>query len=141
MRSNLFWLDDEQWSRIEPHMPSDVRGKERVDDRRVISAILHLLKSGCRWKDCPPEYGPYTMVYNRFARWAERRGEVVQGACPARSVDGDANDRQHACQIPTARRWAPERGGRNRRLAAHEEGAIRRSTHWQMLRAIFFPSF
>jgi transposase len=35
-----------------------VRGKERVDDRRVISGILHVLTSGCRWKDCPPEYGP-----------------------------------------------------------------------------------
>jgi transposase len=53
-------------------LPTDVRGKERVDDRRVISGILHVLKSGCRWKDCPPEYGPYTTVYNRFARWAER---------------------------------------------------------------------
>jgi transposase len=72
VRSNLSWLSDEQWARIEPLLPSDVRGKERVDDRRVISGVLHVLKSGCRWKDCPSEYGPYTTVYNRFARWAER---------------------------------------------------------------------
>ncbi len=72
MRSNLFWLDEEQWGRIEPLLPSDVRGKERADDRRVISGIVHVLKSGCRWKDCPPEYGPYTTVYNRFSRWARR---------------------------------------------------------------------
>ncbi|MGE0424750.1 MAG: IS5 family transposase [Reyranellaceae bacterium] len=72
MRSNLFWLSDEQWEQIEPHLPKDVRGKERVDDRRVISGILHVLKSGCRWCDRPPEYGPYTTIYNRFARWAER---------------------------------------------------------------------
>lgn len=37
MRRNLFWLNDEQWARIEPYLPTDVRGKERVDDRRVIS--------------------------------------------------------------------------------------------------------
>jgi len=37
MRKNLFWLSDEQWARIEPHLPTDVRGVERVDDRRVIS--------------------------------------------------------------------------------------------------------
>lgn len=67
MRSNLFWLSDEQWARIEPHLPTNVRGKERVDDRRVISGILHVLTSGCCWKDCPPEYGSYTTVYNRFA--------------------------------------------------------------------------
>ena len=72
MRRNLFWLNDEQWRPIEPHLPTDVRGKDRVDDRRVISGILHVLKSGCRWCDCPPEYGPPTTIYNRFVRWAER---------------------------------------------------------------------
>ena len=72
MRRNLFWLSDEQWARIEPHLPTDVRGVERVDDRRVISGIVHVLKSGCRWCDCPPEYGPAMTIYNRFVRWAER---------------------------------------------------------------------
>src|SRR5271155_2166176 len=72
MRRNLFWLSDDQWRQIEPHLPTDVRGKDRVDDRRVISGILHVLKSGCRWCDCPPEYGPPTTIYNRFVRWAER---------------------------------------------------------------------
>ena len=72
MRSNLFWLSDEQWERIEPHLPTDVRGVERQDDRRVISGIVQVLKSGCRWCDCPPEYGPHTTVYNRFVRWARR---------------------------------------------------------------------
>ena len=72
MRCNLFWLSDEQWRQIEPYLPTDVRGKERVDDRRVISGILHVIKSGCRWSDCPPEYGPPTTIYNRFVRWAER---------------------------------------------------------------------
>src|SRR5213083_3569603 len=43
-----------------------------ADDRRVISGIVHVLKSGCRWCDCPPQYGPHTTIYNRFVRWAER---------------------------------------------------------------------
>jgi transposase len=29
-------------------------------------------KGGCRWQGCPPEYGPYTTVYNRFNRWSVR---------------------------------------------------------------------
>ena len=49
MSRNLFWLSDEQWARIEPQLPTDVRGVERADDRRVISGIVHVLKSGCRW--------------------------------------------------------------------------------------------
>jgi hypothetical protein len=52
MSRNLFWLSDKQWARIEPHLPTDVRGVERADDRRVISGIVHVLKSGCRWCDC-----------------------------------------------------------------------------------------
>ena len=73
MRRNLFWLNDEQWARIKPHLPTDVRGVERVDDRRVISGIVHVLKSGCRWRDCPSVYGPRTTIYNRFNRWSRRR--------------------------------------------------------------------
>jgi transposase len=39
-----------------------------VDGHRVISGIIHMLRSGARWRDCPPEYGPYTTIYNRFNR-------------------------------------------------------------------------
>ena len=42
--------------RIEPHLPIDVRGKERADNRRVISGIVHVLKSGCRGCDCLEAY-------------------------------------------------------------------------------------
>ena len=68
----LFWLSDEAWAAIEPHLPKNQPGARRVDDRRVISGILHVLKVGCRWCDCPAEYGPSTTVYNRFNRWSRR---------------------------------------------------------------------
>jgi transposase len=68
----LFWLSDEAWAAIEPHLPKNQPGARRVDDRRVISGILHVLKVGCRWCDCPADYGPSTTVYNRFNRWSHR---------------------------------------------------------------------
>ncbi len=71
--SKLFWLSDEQWAAIEPHLPGNQPGARRVDDRRVISGIIHVLKIGCRWQDCPADYGPSTTVYNRFNRWSRRR--------------------------------------------------------------------
>lgn len=71
--SHLFWLSDEAWAAIEPHLPKNQPGARRVDDRRVISGILHVLKTGCRWRDCPREYGPHTTIYNRFNRWSRRR--------------------------------------------------------------------
>lgn len=58
-----FWLTDAQFAKIEPHLPTDTRGKARVDDRRVISGIVHVLKSGGRWVDAPPEYGPKKTLF------------------------------------------------------------------------------
>ena len=38
--------------------------------------------SGCRWRDCPPEYGPSTTIYNRYNRWSAQglwRGSPLRG--------------------------------------------------------------
>ena len=53
-------------------LPTDTRGKPRVDDRRVISGIVHVLKSGARWVDAPTVYGPRKTLYNRYVRWAAK---------------------------------------------------------------------
>jgi transposase len=67
-----FWLSDEQWERLKPLLPNKPRGVPRVDDRRVISGIVHVLQSGCRWKDAPAIYGPPKTLYNRNVRWAAK---------------------------------------------------------------------
>jgi transposase len=67
-----FWFDDRQWAVLEPLLPKGQPGARRVDDRRVLSGIVHVLHTGCRWQDCPPIYGPPTTVYNRFHRWSRR---------------------------------------------------------------------
>ena len=72
MSRSLFWLSDQAWAVIEPHLPKNQPGARRVDDRRVISGIIHMLKCGGRWADCPSEYGPSTTVYNRWNRWSRR---------------------------------------------------------------------
>ena len=135
MSRNLFWLSDEQWQRIEPHLPTDVRGVERKDDRRIISGIVHVLKSGCRWSDCPEAYGPPTTIYNRFARWALRgiwENLFRKLAGNSRSTDTQMIDSTH---VKAHRSAAGGKGGsRSRLLAARVEGATRRFTHSQMLR-------
>jgi transposase len=70
MNRDQFWLTDAQFSRISPHLPTDTRGKLRVDDRRVISGIVQVLRSGGRWVDAPSDYGPRKTLYNRYVRWA-----------------------------------------------------------------------
>ncbi len=61
-------MSDEEWSRVERYLPRSRRGAHRVGDRRVISGIIHMLKIGARWRDCPADYGPYTTIYSRFNR-------------------------------------------------------------------------
>lgn len=43
-----------------------------MDDRRVISGIIHVLRIAFRWEDCPPTTDPATTIYKRFNRWSHR---------------------------------------------------------------------
>jgi transposase len=62
-----FLLTPAQMRRIRPHCPRS-RGIPRVDDRRVLSGIIFVIKTGLRWRDAPPGCGPHKTLYNRFVR-------------------------------------------------------------------------
>jgi putative transposase len=63
------WLTQGQMRRIEPYFPLS-HGMPRVDDRRVISGIIFVIRNGLRWRDAPKDYGPHKTIYNRFIRWS-----------------------------------------------------------------------
>ena len=69
--SNLFWLTDEQMARLQPYFPKS-HGRQRVDDRRVLSGIIFVNRNGLRWRDAPKEYGPAKTLYNRWKRWGDK---------------------------------------------------------------------
>jgi transposase len=128
MRAGLFWLDDEQWSRIEPHLPTGLTGPPREDDRRVISGIVHMLQSGARWRDCPGDYGPYTTIYNRFNRWSKsgRWSAIYEAlAMPRRAATlalDSTSVKAHRCAS------GGKGGSMRRRSAARAAGGRRKST-------------
>jgi transposase len=41
-----------------------------MDDRRIVNAIIFVIKNGLRWRDAPPGYGRHKTIYNRFIRWS-----------------------------------------------------------------------
>ena len=58
-------------------------GVPRVDDQRIVSAIIYVIKHGLgfgrfprkrrhlrMWRDAPVDYGPHKTIYNRFIRWS-----------------------------------------------------------------------
>ena len=134
--ARLFWLSDEAWTVIDPHLPHGRPGKPRVDDRRVISGILHVLKTGCRWRDVPSEYGPATTIYNRYNRWS-RRG-LWQRLFEQVAASGDVPDELTLdSSYVKAHRSAAGAKGRSgrRRSGARAAAAPRRSIAWQMIAA------
>ena len=67
--SDLLLLSEAQMRRIEGHFPLS-HGVPRVDDRRILSGILFVIRNGLRWRDAPTGYGPHKTIYNRFIRWS-----------------------------------------------------------------------
>jgi transposase len=129
MDRNHFWLTERQFARLEAYLPTDTRGKPRVDDRRVISGIVHVLKSGGRWVDAPPVYGPRKTLYNRFVRWAEKgvwtnifHALATAGGPPAQLLIDSSAVKAH-------RSAAGGKGGRSlRRSVVRAAGGPRKST-------------
>ncbi len=118
--ADLVWLSDAQGAVIEPFMPKDQPGPARKDDRQIISGILHVLTSGCRWRDCPAADGPRTTVDNRFNRWS-RRGfwKATLAALAKAGWSGEAA----AIDSTSVRAHRPAHGGKGGRRpsAPHPE--------------------
>ena len=127
--SEVYWLTDEQWSRLAPLLPNDTRGVPRVDDRRVISGIVHVLKSGGRWADAPTAYGPRKTLYNRFVHWAAKgvwldifHALAASGGPPAEVLLDSTHAKAHRCAA------GGKGGSRARRSGAHAAAAPPKST-------------
>jgi putative transposase len=67
--SDLIWLSQAQMRRIEPYFPLS-HGIARVDDCKVISGMVFVIRNGLRWRDAPNDYGPHKTIYNRLVRWS-----------------------------------------------------------------------
>jgi transposase len=116
--SEVFLLTETQMARLVPLLPDDTRGVPRVDDRRVISGIVHVLRSGCRWVDAPAGYGPRKTLYNRFVRWAAKgvwervfHALAEAGGPPAELLLDSSTMKAHRCA-------AGGKGGSGRRRSA-----------------------
>lgn len=125
----LFWLSDEAWAAIDPHLPKNEPGARRVDDPRVISGILHVLKVGCHWCNCPAEYGPSTTVYIRFNRWSHRGfwlkllEALLEAGAVTRSTAIDSTYVKAQLAV-----FGAKGGARTKRSAAHAVAGRPRST-------------
>mgnify|MGYP001113891602 FL=1 len=76
MPTPQFLLSAAQMRRLSPHFPLS-HGIPRVDNRRVLSGIIYVIRHGLQWRDAPIAYGPHKTLYNRCpvgAGWASLTG-------------------------------------------------------------------
>ena len=128
--ADLSLLSRVQMRRIERYFPLS-HGIARVDDRRIVSAIVFVIKNGLRWRDAPRDYGPHKTIYNRFVRWS-RLGVFnkifAELARKGRQTGADHDRRHpsegapHRCKPfkkgPVPRRIGRTKGGLNSKLHA-----------------------
>ena len=103
-----FQLTAPQMRRLALHFPFS-HGVSRVDDRRVVSGIIHVIRRGLQWRDAPAAYGPHETLYNRFVRWS-RMGVFDRIFAALAAEAGPADDRQHPPQGPSHRGQPAHRG-------------------------------
>ncbi|WP_329582492.1 IS5 family transposase [Streptomyces sp. NBC_01361] len=64
-------LSDAEWEFVRPLLPASLRGRKRLDDRRVLNGIVWKFRTGTAWRDVPERYGSWATLHTRFRRWAK----------------------------------------------------------------------
>ena len=118
---DLFLLNERQMARILPYFPL-LHGVPRVDDRRVVSGIVYVIRNGLQWKDAPAGYGPHKTLYNRFIRWS--RLGVFDRIFAALAGEGPKPERMmiDATQGPLHRGEPAQKGDVPRRIGRTKGG-------------------
>jgi transposase len=93
--------------RIEPFFPLS-HGVPRVDDRRIVSGIIFVIRNGLCWCDAPAAYGPHKTIYNRFIRWS--RVGVFNRIFVALAARGGKPDQLIIEALPNAKTLLGDKG-------------------------------
>lgn len=64
-RSYASDLSDSQWAVIEPLFPR-IGNRSKWEKRELVNAVLYLVDNGCKWRNLPHDFPPYTTVANFY---------------------------------------------------------------------------
>ena len=124
MSDHHFWLSDAQFARLQPLLPNKPRGVPRVDDRRVISGIVHVIRNGLMWRDAPAAYGPHKTLVQPL-RALESGGRVrpdLRRPCRRQRCDRHRDDRRDPSQGASHRSEPAQKGAVPRRIGRTKGG-------------------
>lgn len=109
-------LSDAEWEFVRPLLPESLRGRKRLDDRKVLNKIVWKFRTGVAWRDVPDRYGPWASLHTRFRRWAldgtfnRCFGRPRRKPMRSATLDGSSRSTRPSCAL-TSMRPGPEKGG------------------------------
>jgi putative transposase len=63
-------VTNRQWQLIRQLLPKRSRlGRRPIDRRRIINAILYVVRTGCQWRLLPQDFPKWSTVYGLFWKW------------------------------------------------------------------------
>lgn len=62
-------LSDAQWERVRPFVEKNFGRPAQVERRRIVNAILYILRTGCQWRMLPREFPHWSTVHSCYWRW------------------------------------------------------------------------
>ena len=82
-------LTDRQWFRLSPLLNEPLGGghaggrPRKHAQRRVVDALLYVVKTGCQWRQLPSDFPPWKTVHEHFRAWRdsgvwERIGQTLR---------------------------------------------------------------
>jgi transposase len=75
-------------------------GLPEVDDRRIVSGIVLVIRNALRWRDAPSDYGPHKLIDNRFIRWNRLVLSRFADAKEAFGKEGSSMSESINCERP-----------------------------------------
>lgn len=65
-------LTDERWQKLSRLMYQSGRIYNKPEHRMTLEGILYRMRTGCPWRDLPPEFGQWSSVFRRFNLWSKK---------------------------------------------------------------------
>ena len=87
-------LTDAQWALIAPMVPVKPGGRPATHPRRrIVDAILYVVRTGCAWRQLPHDFPPWATVYWYFKEWnADGTTDRIHGALRDAARDAAGRD-------------------------------------------------
>ena len=71
----IWEIPDDLWEQIEPALleldPPKLKGRKRVDQRKMLEGVIFRMRSGCQWNHLPKALGDDSTIHRTFQRWVE----------------------------------------------------------------------